>query len=349
MAQFINDPVPKYKPEDLRKTTKSLHGYVVGLTDQLQYLLANLDADNVPELDAIKKRLTDTEGNITNLSLTAEGLALSIQNNEKGIASLVITVDGIQTTISNLDGDLSQLTQTAQGLESRVQDAENNITTVTQTAAGLQTRVGNAEGSISSLQQTATSLTSRVSNAENNISTVTQTAGRLESRVTNAEGRITSVTQTADGLESTVSNLNGKYTSLRQDVDSIDITGMVTFSDLEDSGSSVINGDNITTGDINIASNGVNGIYFYDGKTKSENEIGRIEVYAGRYPDLFIESVNDNDIRILSAAQVSVESGTDGHIYIEGDDYVQIRAGGVNWFFYPDGIYCGKTLVVGRP
>ena len=142
-----------------------------------------------------------------------------------------------------------------------------------------------------------------------------------------------------------MSGLDGKYTSLKQTVDSIDLTGMVTFSDLETEGESVINGANITTGDLNVATDGVGGMYFYNGKVKSENEIGRIEVYSSRYPDLFIETANENNIRLVSDAHISMESGANCHIYIEGDDYVQIRAGGVNYYFRSDGIYRGSTQI----
>ena len=244
MAVFTNDSLPKYDKSDLPGTVKRLHDYAVALTEQLRFVLMNLDEDNVPELDVLRRELRDAAGNLSE---------------------------------------------------------------VEQTAAGLTTRVENAEGGLSSL---------------------TQTADSLESRIESAEGGISSLNQTASSLSSTVSGLDGKYTSLKQTVDSIDLTGMVTFSDLETEGESVINGANITTGDLNVATDGVGGMYFYNGKVKSENEIGRIEVYSSRYPDLFIETANENNIRLVSDAHISMESGANCHIYIEGDDYVQIRAGG---------------------
>lgn len=212
MAQYINDPVPKYRSDDLNKTVKDLRNYTVGLTDQLQYLLANLDEDNIPELEAIKKRLTDTEGNVTNLDLSANGLKLTVQDHENRLASLSVTVGGIETSVSDMDGNLSQLTQTVNGIGTRVTDAEGNISTLQQTAGGLSTRVADAEGNITDLQQTSEGLFAQVAGNKSELATL----------------KITS-----SGLESTVSDLNGKYTSLRQDVDSIDITGMVTFDALD--------------------------------------------------------------------------------------------------------------------
>ena len=50
------------------------------------------------------------------------------------------------------------------------------------------------------------------------------------------EGSLSTVQQTANGLTSTVSDLNGKYTQIKQTVDSINLTGTVTFRDLETEG-----------------------------------------------------------------------------------------------------------------
>ena len=52
-------------------------------------------------------------------------------------------------------------------------------------------------------------------------------------------------------VSSKVSDLNGKYTEIKQTVDGINLTGMVTFKDLETAGKTVISGGNITTGTIN--------------------------------------------------------------------------------------------------
>lgn len=324
MAQYVNDPVPKYRQEDIPKTVKQLHGYTVGLTDQLQYLLANLDADNVPELDAIEKRLTDADGNITRLDLTAQGLSLAVRDHDDQFAALHVTVDGIQTAVGTMDGALSTLTQTAQGLESRVSTAEGQISTVTQTAGSLTTRIGNAEGSISSLQQTANGLSSRVSNAE---------------------GRITTVTQTASGLQSTVSDLNGKYTKLKQTVDGFDFTGMVTFEDLTD-GKTKISGDNILTGTIsaeridlsgainNILDDGVNGISFINSRGRYRGGMSYDEDYG-----LFITSNDDIYFRADSIGFGDVRDVFLSHVTVANDVFVIEFPNGSTWEIAMGGIY----------
>lgn len=168
---------------------KTIRNYLYMLLEQLRYTLNNLDAGNfnsegLKEIqDAISepilKQLSDTDGNLAELQVTAAGLASRVSSNE---------------------GDISQLEQTAQGLSSRVGDAEGNISSLQQTANGLSSRVSSAEGNISSLQQTANGLSTRVSNAEGNISSLSQTASGLETRVANAEGAVSTVSQKVNGV-----------------------------------------------------------------------------------------------------------------------------------------------------
>lgn len=354
MAQYVNDPVPKYRQEDIPKTVRQLHGYTVGLTDQLQYLLANLDADNVPELDSIQKRLTDTQGNVTRLDLTAEGLSLAVRDHDDRFASLDVTVGGIQTAVGTMDGALSTLTQTARGLESRVSTAEGQISTVTQTAAGLTTWVGNAEGSISSLQQTASGLTSQISsaqgdisslrqtasglqsqinNASNEISSVTQTANRLQTRVSNAEGDISSLEQTAKGLSSTVSDLDGKYTRIQQTVDSIDIEGEVNAI--------LQNG----CAEINFVYNGID-VANITAINRSLFEIWAIdELYLGS-AGISTLSANDSVTIECPNDDINIEGGDEGtKIWVSSSRYWTFGRGGI---YYCDkyGDYQSKVQLI---
>ena len=151
----------------------------------------------------------------------------------KGIVNLI--TEPVYIQLQNMDGDISALQITAEGLMSRMTSAEGNISTLTQTANGLTARVESAEGNISTLQQTASGLTSRVANAEGDISTLSQTVNGMRLSVSNGSG------------SSTIQLLaNGVSISSQ----TITFSGMVTFSDLSNSGWTTINGDNITTGTI---------------------------------------------------------------------------------------------------
>ena len=184
-TQFPNFAGQESPAEQIR----TIRNYLYMLLEQLRYTLNNLDAGNfntegLKEIqDAISqpilKQLSDTDGNLAELQVTAVGLASRVSSNE---------------------GDISQLEQTAQGLSSRVGDAEGNISSLQQTANGLSSRVSSAEGNISSLQQTANGLSARVSNAEGSISSLSQTASGLETRVANAEGAVSTVSQKVNGV-----------------------------------------------------------------------------------------------------------------------------------------------------
>ncbi|MFR4977883.1 MAG: gp58-like family protein [Butyricicoccus sp.] len=283
MAQYINDPVPKYRQENLNKTTKDLHGYVTGLSDQLQYLLANLDADNIPELPDIIKRLTDAEGNITNFEVTVEGIKVQVQNNKGDIANLVIRADKLS----------SQITQTEQGLSSRIE----------QTASQIRTEVNDVKNGLSSqISQTASEIRTQVANNKGEISTLRQTANSLSVQVSNHANSISSLKITANGLESRVSDLNGKYSSLKQTVDGFDFTGMVTFRDLNselenyptnrdlERGRTVIDGACISTGQIDV-----DYIYLHD----------QMEVFDGRYSGGYIgycSGYSDDGIGVMNSS-----------------------------------------------
>ena len=184
-TQFPNFAGQESPAEQIR----TIRNYLYMLLEQLRYTLNNLDAGNfntegLKEIqDAISqpilKQLSDTDGNLAELQVTAAGLASRVSSNE---------------------GDISQLEQTAQGLSSRVGDAEGNISSLQQTANSLSSRVTSAEGNISTLQQTANGLSSRVSNAEGSISSLSQTASGLETRVANAEGAVSTVSQKVNGV-----------------------------------------------------------------------------------------------------------------------------------------------------
>lgn len=176
------------------------------------------------------------------LFMLLEQLRYSMSNldkenfNDAGFDEIAnIITEPVYIQLADDEQRITALQVTAQGLSGRISDAEGNISSLTATATSLTTRITNAEGSISTLQQTATSLTSRISDAEGNISTLSQTVNGLTLSVSNGSS------------SSTIKLLaNGVQLSSQ----SISFSGMVTFTDLETSGWTTINGDNITTGTI---------------------------------------------------------------------------------------------------
>ena len=83
-----------------RKVAKMIQG---GLN------LANLNGDT-------NKVFADIEGNVTELSITAEGLATSVSNLNGDVSTLEQTASGLTASVSNLSGEVSTVSQTVSGL-----------------------------------------------------------------------------------------------------------------------------------------------------------------------------------------------------------------------------------------
>lgn len=158
-TQFPNFAGQESPAEQIR----TIRNYLYMLLEQLRYTLNNLDAGNfnsegLKEIqDAISqpilKKLSDTDGNLAELQVTAAGLASRVSSNEGDISQLEQTAQGLSSRVGNAEGNISSLQQTANGLSSRVSNAEGSISTLNQTASGLETRVANAEGTVSAVSQ----------------------------------------------------------------------------------------------------------------------------------------------------------------------------------------------------
>ena len=162
---------------------------------------------------------------------------LGLENfNEKEFDDIVnLITEPVYVQLSDLEGNVSSLTITAEQLTSRMSDAEGNISTLQQTSNSFRTQITDLQGNVSTLQQTSQSLSTRITDAEGNISSLTQTVNGFTLSVSN-------------GTASSVIRLlaNG----IQMSSQTIQFTGVVTFSDLAGNGTTVINGNNITTGTI---------------------------------------------------------------------------------------------------
>lgn len=219
--------LPKFRAEESdSERIRAIYNYLFMLVEQLRYSLSNISEDNFNEtaLEGIKSDI-------------AEPIFMRLESAE---------------------GDITDLTVSGGYLASRISSAEGNISILAQTDESLSSRITSAEGDISNLTQTSGSLTSRISNVEGDVSSLSQTVGSFSSRISDAEGSVSSLYQTVNGMSLSVSNGDSSSTiSLIADgtvisSGNIVLSGFVTFSDLSSSGSTTINGDNITTGTLNV-------------------------------------------------------------------------------------------------
>ena len=176
---------------------------------------------------------------------------------------MYMLVEQLRYTLHNLD--LSNMNEAAvddwenaitEPIYAYLEDGDERITQLSITAAGLSARMSDAEGNITTLQTTSTGLAAQITDAEGDIAALQVTASGLSTTVANQAGQISSLQQTVDSFTLSVSNGESSSTiRLEADgtvIDSVRVTftGAVMFADLEDSGATVINGDNITTGTI---------------------------------------------------------------------------------------------------
>ncbi len=149
---------------------------------------------------------------------TEQHSAITALNNKTN--ELVRTVDETKSTITSVQGSIT-----------KIEDEQGNITSQMATITTEQ----------SEIKQTAQGLTSTVSSIQTSIQ-------NLDGEVDTLSSTVSTVQQTATGLTSTVTQQGETISQIRQDLDKIDISGYVTFTDLKTSGSTTINGSNITTG-----------------------------------------------------------------------------------------------------
>lgn len=151
----------------------------------------------------------------------SSGIGERINNTFARVNKVDNTVKIHAGLINNLQEEYAELNVTVDGINTKVQKNSGDISTLNQTATEINTQVQKNTGDISTLNQTATELRSEVTDANNNATQAIQTANGFSQRISNAEGNISSIEHTMDG---------------------------VIYQN--SSGTTVINGSNITTGSI---------------------------------------------------------------------------------------------------
>lgn len=333
------------KKTDLKSRVDGMESYLYQLLEQLRYSFGNLDRTNF---------------------------------NDAGFAEITgIINQPIIAEIKGIDGQLTQITATSAALTTRVEDAEGNITALYQFADEITLKVEDAEGNIATLTQTAKGLSSRVENAEGDISTLTQTASTLTNKVSSVEGSVSTLSQTVNSISLGVTNGEESSTirlyrnGIAVSSQTVRFTGIVTFSDLSGNGTTVINGNNITTGEIRAInyiaegdpSGGTYNVFSVEDGAgnqigaigyqwlNSEGNVGdrlwiRTERYGSYYPSIKIEA----------AGRLSIEANNDSYgfvyIYSAGDmtlsagGELSIYQGGTTWQFMNGDLYKAGRVVL---
>lgn len=227
---YLLDDVVEYKGY-LTETTKwdynpeeGEHSNPSTLGDILNQTVAKVDKVN-KEITLVVKDTEDMREEVNQIKVSTEGIELSVKALEEEVENFA------EITI-NEDAIVSKVEQRVNASVDAKDEAmaETLRSEITQTANSITSTVEGQNGKISSIEQTVNGI-------------------KLSTNTANGTASITIGGQTVEvpdgnGIEDMVDN------KIEEAVADITITGYVRFEDLKKSGSTDINGDNITTGEI---------------------------------------------------------------------------------------------------
>lgn len=148
---YIDTNFPSFtQKESVNDKVETMQDYLFMLVEQLRYTLHNLDLSNMNKAAAegfvktitqpIYAEIKNAEGSITQLGVTADGLAARIGDAEGNITQLQATATGLQASISNLNGSVTNLTADVNGIRATVRtkiDATQAQSIFDQSATGF--------------------------------------------------------------------------------------------------------------------------------------------------------------------------------------------------------------------
>lgn len=332
--------------------------YNGGLVGNTSWSYTSNDSETASNPVTLGEALNQTVARVDKVNKEILLMVQDTNEMKSTINSIKIDTDNITLKTESLYDDLStELTIRANEIRSEVNDSINDLH--------------------SRINQTSSEIRSEVSDKVEKVnSTITQTANSIRSEVRgelDAQDQvISSIQQDLDGIsltynstngtasitigDVTVTNLvDGKY--VEEAVAGITITGYVTFNDLKTSGSTIINGSNITTGTIAAERINLSGaISWGDLTTACKNTI---KSYAGadgsdaNVPD-YIHSTYIDETTIYSptiyGAEIYAGTASDGYIAMTstGMNFVSAENGNLVGIGYYSGNYDYPYIVLGQ-
>lgn len=361
---FLSSPLPSMQDGgSLREQVDKLTNILLQTQEGLRYALRNLDGSNFNPaglreiLEPVTVRLEDGMKELrTELSITAEGLALDVASLESEL-QLKIGSDELAAAIEDVNGDVAAVSLRVDGLSTTVKNQAGDISALQQTASSLSSTVRSHTGSISALQQTADSLTSTVQSQGGSISQISQTVNNIRLVAVTAAGggaqlELTNGAGGTDTIGLTLSAVDGQNggSIIKLGVGSTEISspeivfdGMVTFADLDGTSgnTTVITGDNITTGTIsavNFVAIGNSKLHTTNSQFLIRDEYADMDIGGIRYDFVNLDkSFADKiylytneftyegtlyypSVKIESVGRISIQAddATHGMVYISG-------------------------------
>lgn len=322
---YIDTNFPSFtQKESANDKIETMQDYLFMLVEQLRYTLHNLDLSNMNKAAA--------EGFVKTIT---QPIYAEIKNAEGSITQLGVTADGLAARISSAEGSITQLGVTADGLAARIGDAEGNITQLQATAKGLQASVSNLNGSV-------TNLTADVNGIRATVRTKIDATQAQSIFDQSATGFTLGATSDENGTIFEL-NYNGVQVastgSIDLYVDAVNVYGTLTAKKLQGSSISILDDDGNDCGTIFST-------YASSADTKIEIDSDAIEL-GGNDGSVFIGSRWNRSTRAYYAS-IEVD-GYSQEVQIKGDVIPNADAtyslGSQNFVW--DAIYCSTDTLNG--
>lgn len=256
----------------IRRTEKYISMWKVE-NDRILGMVAKLNGDvtematkyeqTADEIRLLAERLGDENEQLkAQLSVMADQITLKvaeIRNEvEVKVSEILQTVDSISLKVQEIDGlkeKVGQIEITSESIRQSVETLENDVQTgiseinqtvnsITHTVAALES---GQETFKTQIEQTVNSITQSVTQIENNMTTAFAEIRQEIAEINIEVGAFDKVT----GKE-IVAKINLSPEAISMLAQSLDLTGFVTFRDLEGNTETKINGNAIETGTINV-------------------------------------------------------------------------------------------------
>ena len=192
-----------FDSEESGKYSEELGGRVYFINDG--YAQTNMALLKVG-LDGITQRVTDTEGNVSNLYQTATSLQTQITNNQGEISRLDQEAGQIKLTVSTAQDDIASVEEATDDIDSRITDSESTLELLSDS---ISTLITNEDGE-SMMTQTEDGWTF-------NITSITDTLNETANNLDTLYGNV-------NGIDSTVNSLNSLINDITKKTAYINIT-----------------------------------------------------------------------------------------------------------------------------
>ena len=167
-----------------KETTENILDTLQKYRKELNFLLMNLDLDNMPTIGGL---MGDLEGDYSLISQTVDGIILSVGNVAGDVSALQLQADSISATVANNTGDIASLVITAQGIQTQVTDNLGHISTLTQTATSITSQVASLNTEVGSFFSQINQLSNEISSI---VSFTDVTGLQIASKISQSPGAI---------------------------------------------------------------------------------------------------------------------------------------------------------------